>query len=404
MVGNKLSAVRSVLRKARQQLEWCLDVCRENMAAFYERVWSWSDVKKRRQFTSSASRFLIAYDVNAARVPVGYINFRFEYEDGEAVLYCYELQVARAAQQRGLGRAMMELLEQIAWGAGMSKVMLTVFTENVPALAFYSKLGYRLDETSPDYSPASGNCSPLELAHSAGGGGSSRKRIPSDWREEVRLQQEAQQQRDVQRAEVQQQVAVRNVAPGHQAHEEHQVHQQGQSPQPLPQQLAPLRQAVEAVAAMAEAALPVAAAAASPAAVCAPEAEAEEPGSRKKQRVSCTPDVTGAGRSGSCGPELEDRAEGAAQSDVAATAGHDLSRNGTPVPMVIHEGTGAGSGAGAAAAGTSSTEQEKAEQVKPGAAEPAAVPPAQDGEAAGAGMKICGACSSNGAAAAEHIP
>lgn len=38
---------------------------------------------------------------------------RFEYEDGEAVLYCYELQVARAAQQRGLGRAMMELLEQI---------------------------------------------------------------------------------------------------------------------------------------------------------------------------------------------------------------------------------------------------------------------------------------------------
>lgn len=360
------------------------------------------------------------------------------------------------------------VLRTQAWGAGMSKVMLTVFTENVPALAFYSKLGYRLDETSPDYSPASGNCSPLELAHSAGGGGSSRcspelgaaaavtatgtgcsgnrsasgspegggsaavsssmavssgsaggagsgegsgsgyhilsKRIPSDWREEVRLQQEAQQQRDVQRAEVQQQVAVRNVAPGHQAHEEHQVHQQGQSPQPLPQQLAPLRQAVEAVAAMAEAALPVAAAAASPAAVCAPEAEAEEPGSRKKQRVSCTPDVTGAGRSGSCGPELEDRAEGAAQSDVAATAGHDLSRNGTPVPMVIHEGTGAGSGAGAAAAGTSSTEQEKAEQVKPGAAEPAAVPPAQDGEAAGAGMKICGACSSNGAAAAEHIP
>ncbi len=43
---------------------------------------------------------------------------RFEYEDGEAVLYCYELQVARAAQQRGLGRAMMDLLEQIVSGRG----------------------------------------------------------------------------------------------------------------------------------------------------------------------------------------------------------------------------------------------------------------------------------------------
>ncbi len=46
----------------------------------------------------------------------------------------------------------------------MSKVILTVFTCNVPALAFYRKLGYSLDETSPDY------VDPNSTNHSGGSG------------------------------------------------------------------------------------------------------------------------------------------------------------------------------------------------------------------------------------------
>ncbi|KAG2433048.1 hypothetical protein HXX76_008775 [Chlamydomonas incerta] len=357
----------------------------------------------------------------------------------------------------------MELLEQIAWGAGMSKVMLTVFTENVPALAFYSKLGYRLDETSPDFSPASGNCSPLELARSAGGGGSSRcspelgasaptaagvahsgarsasgspaagggtavssgmavssgsgsaggagsgegsgsgyhilsKRLPLDWRQQVQEAQGAQQQQqEAQLGEQQQQQAHVQVASAvHQAQEEQQP--QDQSPQPQPQQPVPLQQAVEVVDAGA-AALP-GAVAASPAAVRAEEAEAEDPGSRKKQRTHDTPGAAGVGRSASCGPEQEASAEGAAQHDGAATAGHDLSRNCTPAPITAR----ISAGAGAAAVGACTDEQEHTEQVLTGAAAPIAAQPVQDGEAAVGGMAMDGACNSDGVAAVEQVP
>ncbi|EFJ48824.1 hypothetical protein VOLCADRAFT_104565 [Volvox carteri f. nagariensis] len=137
--------------------EWCLATCRENMAALYERVWTWNDTKKRKQLSSAASRFLIAHDAGAGRTPLAYVNYRFEEDEGHAVLYCYELQVVRAAQSRGLGRLLMELTEQIAWGSGMSKLVLTVFCENTAAVAFYRKLGYVLDETSPDYCPSGSN-------------------------------------------------------------------------------------------------------------------------------------------------------------------------------------------------------------------------------------------------------
>lgn len=49
-----------------------------------------------------------------------WLTLRFEEEEGEAVLYCYELQVAACAQQRGLGSWLVGLLEQIvSWQGGL---------------------------------------------------------------------------------------------------------------------------------------------------------------------------------------------------------------------------------------------------------------------------------------------
>ncbi|GFR41919.1 hypothetical protein Agub_g2711 [Astrephomene gubernaculifera] len=179
--------------------EWCLALCRENMSAMYKRVWSWSDADKRKQLASVASRFLIAHDdaltsspsavpssttttttAPAHRTAIGYVNYRFEQEEGQPVLYCYELQVVRQAQSRGVGRLLMELTEQIAWAAGMHKVMLTVFRDNTAAVRFYRRLGYQLDETSPDYSeegessPAAGDdgCGSAGVDNGGNGSGS----------------------------------------------------------------------------------------------------------------------------------------------------------------------------------------------------------------------------------------
>lgn len=74
---------------------------------------------------------------------------RYEAEEGAAVMYCYELQLVEQVRRRGLGPRLMELLEVLAASAGMSRVMLTVMSENEAALRMYARLGYSLDDSSP---------------------------------------------------------------------------------------------------------------------------------------------------------------------------------------------------------------------------------------------------------------
>lgn len=137
------------------RLAWCLKLCRVNMEGMYKEVWGWSNPKKKKQLAAEASRYLIAWapDEAKGRRPVGYINFRFEKHECEPVpvLYCYELQLEPEVQRKGLGQAMMRLLELIAVKQGMERVMLTVFRNNEAAKAMYAKMGYTEDEISPGY-------------------------------------------------------------------------------------------------------------------------------------------------------------------------------------------------------------------------------------------------------------
>lgn len=65
------------------------------------------------------------------------------------VVYLYELQVAVAGRSLGLGSALMNLLLQLAAAVEMRKVCLTTFRNNHAATAFYAKLGWKVDLTSP---------------------------------------------------------------------------------------------------------------------------------------------------------------------------------------------------------------------------------------------------------------
>lgn len=56
--------------------------------------------------------------------------------------YSYELQLHSSLRRSGIGRQFMQVLELIGLKLGISKVMLTVFTANTSALAFYTTLGY----------------------------------------------------------------------------------------------------------------------------------------------------------------------------------------------------------------------------------------------------------------------
>jgi N-alpha-acetyltransferase 40 len=88
--------------------------------------------------------------IDADEAPIrGYLSFMVTYEDRKEVIYCYEVHLSPALQGNGLGRWLMELLEEIGGRIGLKKVMLTVFKSNTIARRFYEKLGFRVDEYSP---------------------------------------------------------------------------------------------------------------------------------------------------------------------------------------------------------------------------------------------------------------
>jgi GNAT superfamily N-acetyltransferase len=80
---------------------------------------------------------------------VAFTHFRFLVEDLCTVLYCYELQVCKDRSRRNLGKRLMTILELIGRKFSMEFLMLTVILRNAEARSFYAKLGYAVDETSP---------------------------------------------------------------------------------------------------------------------------------------------------------------------------------------------------------------------------------------------------------------
>ncbi|KAL4424423.1 hypothetical protein ABPG77_005666 [Micractinium sp. CCAP 211/92] len=177
--------------------EWALALTRAHMADLYSACpgWGWSEAKKRAELTHPSARYLVLFEQTAAAAgdgqhaaqqsgqdgshtaagdpaaaapaaaeqlgrlgqPLAFLHYRFEEEEGEAVLYCYEIQVVQAAQGKGVGRFLMQLLELIGRRSGVARLMLTVFHANVAATALYRRLGYVLDDDSPGALDPSGD-------------------------------------------------------------------------------------------------------------------------------------------------------------------------------------------------------------------------------------------------------
>lgn len=121
---------------------------------YYERSsWKW-DVDKKRKETFSSKSWLLTCRIqeeNSPHLPViaGFVSFRFEYEGGRPVLYCYEIQLRDRYRGRSIGRCLMNLLSLIAKDSKISSVMLTVFKFNERALRFFQNLGFSKDESDP---------------------------------------------------------------------------------------------------------------------------------------------------------------------------------------------------------------------------------------------------------------
>ncbi|KAH0946271.1 hypothetical protein HN011_010946 [Eciton burchellii] len=142
----KLSCIRA--KNAEPEcVSWIFDIMERNMKDMYEQAsWGWNADEKQAELTEETSWYLIA---SCNDKYLGFSHFRFDFDNGDVVLYCYELQLEPLIRRKGLGRFMMSALESIANQNQMLKIVLTVFKHNPSAIQFFYTLGYKLDNTSP---------------------------------------------------------------------------------------------------------------------------------------------------------------------------------------------------------------------------------------------------------------
>jgi len=128
-------------------LSWIFDLMERNMKVMYEKSqdgWDFED--KKEEMTDRNSRYLIVFTDDS---PVAFTHFQFDMDYGRQVLYCYEIQLEEKVRTCGLGKHLMTALELIAEKTSLQFVVLTVFRHNPKARAFFAKIGYIIDSTSP---------------------------------------------------------------------------------------------------------------------------------------------------------------------------------------------------------------------------------------------------------------
>lgn len=73
----------------------------------------------------------------------------FTHEDGQPVVYVYEIHVSKRVRGCGLGKHLLGMVEDMGRSVGVNKSMLTVFRSNQKTIDWYHHLGYVVDEYSP---------------------------------------------------------------------------------------------------------------------------------------------------------------------------------------------------------------------------------------------------------------
>ena len=142
--------------------KWMWNLLEKNMKPVYgSQAWKKEGKEKKEEMLSDDARFLVARNAetpsadaeNTENVdpnePLGFVHYRFVIEEGAAVLYVYELQIAPGARRRGLGKFLMMLCESLARKAKVCGVVLTVQTSNAHATKFYESMKYALSPISP---------------------------------------------------------------------------------------------------------------------------------------------------------------------------------------------------------------------------------------------------------------
>ncbi|RPA83500.1 hypothetical protein BJ508DRAFT_360473 [Ascobolus immersus RN42] len=134
-----------------ETLQTCFQLVKDGCKDMYDRSeMRWSNSKKKEEMRMKGMNFLVLRDSETTEF-AGFLSMLVTVEEGEELIYCYELHITPSKHGLGLGRYLMQIFEEFGRNVGFVKLaMLTVFTENKPARDFYTKLGYQLDDCSPE--------------------------------------------------------------------------------------------------------------------------------------------------------------------------------------------------------------------------------------------------------------
>jgi ribosomal protein S18 acetylase RimI-like enzyme len=121
----------------------------------------WDPTHKKEEMKDVDMRYLLVRrsnslpgsEVDEDRNPdndiVAFVSFMLTMEENEAVIYIYEVHSDTSVRGIGLGKFLMQYVEDIGRNAEVVRSMLTVFTRNTHAEAFYRRLGYIEDASCP---------------------------------------------------------------------------------------------------------------------------------------------------------------------------------------------------------------------------------------------------------------
>ncbi|KAH8682758.1 acyl-CoA N-acyltransferase [Xylariales sp. PMI_506] len=144
-----LSLVRAGNMNAKD-LAMCFGLIEETSKEHYESSSrGWKPRGKMTEMKSNELRYILVkdYDGNIC----GFTSLMPTFEEGQPVIYCYEIHLKAEVQGTGLGKHLMGFQESVAAHTpDVNKVMLTCFLKNENALAFYRKLGFEKDSISPE--------------------------------------------------------------------------------------------------------------------------------------------------------------------------------------------------------------------------------------------------------------
>ncbi|KAI1421504.1 acyl-CoA N-acyltransferase [Xylaria sp. FL1777] len=142
-------ALISARRLSRNDLDACYHLIEETSRADYESsTTGWKPTKKLAEMKSPELRYIVVKDPEG--VIRGFTSLMPTYEEGQPVVYCYEIHLTTALQRTGLGTLLMSFLGSVASHTPpIKKIMLTCFLSNQKALNFYRSAGFIKDPISP---------------------------------------------------------------------------------------------------------------------------------------------------------------------------------------------------------------------------------------------------------------